>query len=470
MPQALIVPGRPAADGLTWWVWAEGAPALSLDGPGAARAQVDVHTVATAADPPLARNVRIVTTTGLSPDSAYRLTVTLAGGSTATGASRTLPDAVPPGTPFTFALGSCHCLARDPGGWGAFFPPDPHRDGGPDPVRLRLLCGDQIYMDLTPGGGGPILFGAPDPWDRYRDQWATARYGEFLRRAPTLVMADDHEFWNDYPHANVHLPWSESDRGGPLGAAMDRAYSVFQTALNVAPGPLPAAPEDLATLLRRDARTFGFSAGPLRFFLLDTRTARTRFDASPPRCARPAWLAAALRWLRGLDGPGVLVVSQPLVEDAAGWVRRLTHTMLDVNLPDYAADFAALWDGLFEAPHDVLVLSGDIHWSRVYAVRRAASPGRRVFEVTSSPLAKIPQGSYSRGDDLGKVEWEAGGGLGRWVRRAETGAPSTYSTISLIPRGPLPASGLVVRVAAWGRRAGGAPGAQMIYEDQFQLD
>ncbi len=425
-----------------------------------------LHPLALPGDPPAAGNVFLAAVRGLDADTGYELTARLPGGEEARARSRTLPAQLVPGAPFTLALGSCYCLARDPG-LHSFYPPVAHRPEGADPVRLRLLAGDQIYMDLSPVDGGVSIFRKPDPWQRYPDQWGRAGYAEFLRESPSLLMADDHEFWNDYPHGNAHIPWDERDLLGPLGRSMDRAFSLFQAAFNLEAAAITGSPQALATQLADEARTFALTSGPLRLFVLDTRTRRTRYDAGKPGLAPSSWLTRALDWIRRLDGPGVLVLSQPLVEERASWWSRTLHTMGDVNLPDYPADFAALWEALFAADFDVLVLSGDIHWSRVYELERATTPGRRVHEVISSSLARIPYGKPETGEPSGKVKWQQG--LARWTRREATTEPATYTTVTLTALGSILAEGVRVKVAAWKRPEDTTLGAHRIYAHEIKL-
>jgi hypothetical protein len=304
-------------------------------------------------------------------------------------------------------------------------------------------------MDLSPITGLPIVTPAPDPWTKYVEHWADARLRPFLAASPTLVMADDHEFWNDYPHSNAWLLWDEDRPGGPLGNRMDRAFSVFQAGLNLEASRIPANSTVLARLLADQARTFDFTAGPGRFFFLDTRTGRTRFDskAPPPGFTRPDWLARATAWLRALPGPGILVVSQPVVETQVGWFARATHTMGDVNLPDYQADFAGLWQALMAAPHDVLVLSGDIHWSRLLRVAAGLRPDHTLFEVISSPLALIFGPRSKLGEASGKVDWD--GGSADWTSVFAGNERQSYATISLLPTAMTAAAPLRVEASWW---------------------
>jgi hypothetical protein len=444
----LIVPGRPTSSSLTWWVLAdsEAPPVLALTGGGVAGPGTRVTGVGIPSDESTAGRVFLVSSEGLDSDTAYRLSASDPEGNRDECRSRTLPGATETGQPFTFSLGSCYSVAQDKG-LGRDYPPPRHGDDGPDPVRFRILCGDQLYMDLSPNTGLPIVTPAPDPWKRYVEHWSDARFRPFLAATPTLAMADDHEFWNDYPHSNAWLLWDENRPRGPLGSRMDRAFSVFQAGLNLEASQVPAKPAALASLLGDQARTFAFTAGPGRFFFLDTRTGRTRFDGKPSGFTRPEWLDRATAWLGALPGPGILVVSQPVVETQVGWFALATHTMGDVNLPDYQDDFARLWKALMAAPHDVLVLSGDIHWSRLYRIAAGTRPDHAVLEVISSPLSLIPGSQSKTGEARGKVDWN--GGSADWTSVFANNERQSYATVSLIPTGTAPAAALRVEVAWW---------------------
>src|SRR6266480_2842828 len=133
--------------------------------------------------------------------------------------------------------------------------------------------------------------------------------------------------------------------------------SLFQSALNVDPQAIQAGGQNLQSLLTDDARAFSIDVAPLSFFVLDTRTGRNRFDGHAPQFSLPQWLQRAKNWLAALQGPGVLVLSQPLVEKPASLFQRLSHTMGDVNLPDYETQYSLLWEAVLAAPHDVLIVS-----------------------------------------------------------------------------------------------------------------
>jgi len=466
----LVVPGRPAAKALLWWVLgdAEAAPSVTLSGPGASQSHVVCRQLGNASDPLMARRVYVVAATDLQEDATYTLEA-VTGHNRAQAAARTLPQALTPLHPFTIAIGSCFSLPQDRG-INAFYPPAPHRDGSPDPIRLRVLCGDQIYMDLSPTSGSPLVFDAPEPWQHYHEQWHNAPYAAFLGKSPTLMLADDHEFWNDYPHGNAWLLWDESQPGGPLGGTMTRAFEVFQAALNLDPVAVAATDQaHLGELLRETTRTFEVRVDPLRLFCFDTRTARSRYDAQHPHFAPSAWLASANAWLREPGGARVLCLSQPAIEKRASWLARTTHTLADANLPDYDDDFAALWEALVSAPADRLVVSGDIHWSRLYQARRAGAARADVYEAIASPLARIPSSAPDTGKPEGKVEWDQPGGRAAWTRRYATDAEATYTTLTFRVRSGGTQPDVEVQATAWGIPRSRGQGAIPLCQDTFTL-
>jgi hypothetical protein len=450
----MVVPGRPAADGLTWWVYApSGAPpAVGVWGASGRAGSHSMRPV----DVERCPGAFLVATTGLTADAPYTLWVEAPGYPRVSAAVRTLPGRLAAQASLNVAVGSCYSVASDDGSVTTAFPP-PMFAPGRTPLHLRLLVGDQIYLDSSAETGGPIVSPPPSPFPRYLDQWQREGFRRFLAAVPSLFLADDHEFWNDYPHGNVWLPWS-GDGSSPLAREMARAYGVFQAALNLHPRDLRDNASDagaLTALLAGRARTFTVDAADssVPIFVLDTRTKRTRFDAAAPHFTDPSSLALACAWVARLPGPGVMVLTQPLVDKPAGFFDTTFHTMGDVNLPDYASDFAALWTALLDAPHDVLVVTGDIHWSRLYQASR--DPNRRtIYELVSSPLARLSLSGAPHEDDVarttGRVELPSGPVY--WTRRFSTGSKMAFATVQMTPLSPAPASPVDTQVLFW--RAG----------------
>jgi hypothetical protein len=91
-----------------------------------------------------------------------------------------------------------------------------------------------------------------------------------------------------------------------------------------------------------------------------------------------------------LKGPGILVLGQPLFSHSGSWK--------DHTLPDYTQDHTRLCTLLTDSlqdtpngiPHDILLLSGDIHIGR-YTVGRIAgiAPFNEVHELVASSASRI---------------------------------------------------------------------------------
>jgi hypothetical protein len=96
----------------------------------------------------------------------------------------------------------------------------------------------------------------------------------------------------------------------------------------------------------------------------------------------PGDMAVIQQWAASLSGPGCLVVGQPILAPPGGWLAR----MKDLGLPDYD-QYQDLVRAISQAPHSIVVLTGDVHYGRV-AVSQLGG-GREVIEVISSPLALV---------------------------------------------------------------------------------
>jgi hypothetical protein len=198
----------------------------------------------------------------------------------------------------------------------------------------------------------------------YHATWSQGGDGrgfhEILRDGATFFSSDDHELWNNAPNktATVRQTW------WPLG---DGGRSWLRTATA------------LYDLFQTPTRSASFRIGPLSFRVLDTRMART---ADTSAFAAPEELAALRAWVEALPGPGVLVLGQPVLVDRTGVMGRF----FDRSLADYA-QYAELVRILHGARHDVLVLTGDVHFGRVAGCTLAS--GASLIEVIASPFELV---------------------------------------------------------------------------------
>ena len=96
-------------------------------------------------------------------------------------------------------------------------------------------------------------------------------------------------------------------------------------------------------------------------------------------------LIALEDWARTLRGPGVLVVRQPLWIEP---VMKYGPVARDHNVSFSRRQYRRICQALEDAPCDILVCSGDVHYSRLL---RIETKRRRVLrELVSSPLVSIP--------------------------------------------------------------------------------
>ena len=77
--------------------------------------------------------------------------------------------------------------------------------------------------------------------------------------------------------------------------------------------------------------------------------------------------------------PGVLAIAQPLI---------VTESRTERNLRSFPRQYARLLDALGAAGHDVVVLSGDVHFGRIARVA-LGNAGARLIEIISSPLSNL---------------------------------------------------------------------------------
>jgi hypothetical protein len=243
---------------------------------------------------------------------------------------------------------------------------------------LQLWNGDNLYVDVPSFG-----FNTPNrPYvqtlERYLRYFDGTAYMRARAVTPNYTTYDDHELWNNFPEPQIHL--SRDDDALRLGYTMAgwACLDLFQAWLNPPPRPELFPPLQDPS---RPARSFQLDLPPLSIFFADLRTNRDRQRPNARMMARRD-LAALELWAATLRGPGVLVTSQPL------WMAK--GDKVDYNPPDFAAEYAAIWRALRDAPFDVMVVSGDVHHSRILKLSFADAPERAVYEVVSSPASHIP--------------------------------------------------------------------------------
>lgn len=270
-----------------------------------------------------------------------------------------LPEALPVAGkhPFTVGIGSCFYTKHDGGQAGrAFEALYRHPHYKPD---IKFLTGDQVYLDI---GLGWYPLSEEDCQNRiaddYAESWELMR--SILRRGGTWMLADDHEYWNNYPFLqgiNPYLTTLQHDNNfrKRWEAATKQGVQIIQQI--------------------RTIRVFNIGKD-ISFCIADLRSERTKngfmSDAS---------FQELLQWIKQLTCPGVLIIPQPLIAGKGN--------INDKNLPDWE-QYNALIIALQNGNHDVVVLAGDVHFGRVSQVIIGNS-GNKLVEIISSPTSNLSE-------------------------------------------------------------------------------
>jgi hypothetical protein len=288
----------------------------------------------------------------------------------------TLPEALPKEgeRPFTVLLGSCFYRENDKEGMvGKTYLQIPEKEK----PEIKFLTGDQVYLDnpwmeTTLNLGRAI--GAPEKmrtsfFHHYLKNWTQVTTNEkgdleggfnlLLRDGANYFCSDDHEFWNNAP-----------DFGG-VAAALTIARGQrgwwFREAA------------ELFRLFQSLAPWMTFDVPPLSFCIADTRinrlTRRKQFMEEDD-------LEAIGNWIQKLNGPGVLVLGQLLMEKKTPFFPAL----FDKALPDYPRQYKKLLKYIKESNHTIVALSGDVHFGRVAVCDLDKEKSTKFIEVISSPM------------------------------------------------------------------------------------
>ena len=308
-----------------------------------------------------------ITVEDLSAGTRYPVRVVVDGAERTTGTAVTLPDELPSlgARPFICLLGSCFAYFGDgAGAAGAAYRQIPV-GARPD---VKFMCGDQVYLDAPFPRYLFNVFGEDalraELLASYVSTWTQGGDGkgfyELLRSGATYFGSDDHEVWNNAPLPTplVRTTWWPF---GDFGAAWSRLAT------------------GLYDQIQTEDRLASFEIGRLSFRVLDTRLDRSR---DRKLFCRPEDLSAVGRWVEGLRGPGVLVVGQPIFAEPTG----IKGFITDFGLVDHSqyGDLARI---LSRSQHDLLVVTGDVHFGRVAGCQLAS--GASLVEVIASPFALV---------------------------------------------------------------------------------
>jgi hypothetical protein len=352
--------------------------------------------------------------TGLSPQQVYRFEVSDGGPTSTSLVTYTLPRTLP-ARGMTVAAGTCFYEGFKLGAKLRAALPAARLV---EPPLFQLWGGDNLYADV------PAFHGQDTPMgftlSRYLTYFDATVYGSARSLTPNYTTYDDHEFWNNYPESQLWLSRSWAKNRDAYIAAGKECLDLFQASIN---------PPRVA-----DGRSFSFDIAPLSFFFADARSERTLHDAPARRMMTPGDFRALVDWATGLSGPGVLVIGQPWWMETGG--------KTDYNPPDFPVEYQQVWRLLRDAPFDVLVVTGDVHHSRLLALEFPGAPNRKVYELTTSPVSHIPKVLSSLG--FGNAQDQTAVSLPGRVENAGipvdaryyfgTGAPNTYALIRFVQK------------------------------------
>jgi hypothetical protein len=315
---------------------------------------------------------RGVVVSGLGLRKEYPVTLQLNGTAVASAKFTTLPAEMPilGEKPFTVLLGSCFAYREDSDHklGNAFFHM-PHL-ARPD---LKIFAGDQVYLD--------------SPWHRYLiahtphelrqafleqyvGTWSQEEgFSRLLTEGANYCSSDDHEFWNNAPNPAAYVidTWDAAGRQYWREVAGE-LYSVFQSTKAIAQ----------------------FAVPPVSFLVADTRLNR---DEDRKNFMKPRDLDQVADWIKGLKGPGVLTIGQPLLQTTTGFFK---GHFGDWNLPDFE-QYQRLVEIVGGSRQTLVVLTGDVHYGRI--ARSSLRSGGELIEIISSPMSLV--------DEKARGKWEA---------------------------------------------------------------
>lgn len=125
-----------------------------------------------------------------------------------------------------------------------------------------------------------------------------------------------------------------------------------------------------------------FAVPPVSFLIADTRINR---DEDRNNFMKPEDLDEVAEWINGLNGPGVLVIGQPLLQTTTGFFK---GHFGDWNLPDFK-QYQRLVEIVGGSPHTLVVLTGDVHFGRI--ARSSLRSGQELIEIISSPMSLVDE-------------------------------------------------------------------------------
>lgn len=236
-------------------------------------------------------------------------------------------------------------------------------------AAFALWIGDNLYADVAPGAAS-LSDAYVEMAQRYVRYFWQSPYAGALARLPACFTWDDHEFWNNYPEFQVHLSRSWGANRDAYTEASLAGLELFERRLN---------PPSVA-----DGRSYVIDELPhVSIFVADMRTSRERWTGKASRMMTDADLQALEGWATRLDDrAGMLVLGQPLWLDAGS-------RLIDLSPIDFTDQYRRMWRAITRAKREIVIVSGDVHYSRLIRCTMRNDRGN-VFEFVTSPVGHIP--------------------------------------------------------------------------------
>lgn len=280
----------------------------------------------------------------------------------AAGSFYTLPNALQEDTPFVIATGSCFYNEDDNGAAAdalnkLYF----HNDHSIKP-QVKFFTGDQVYLDIGLDSLSPVPSEVRRRIaDDYALTWQTQR--SMLRNGANWFLADDHEYWNNYPYTSGKNPYLW-------------AITAFRGIKKAWQKTAQCGVENVQQIPLFDSFNIG---NDLSVCVADLRSGRDK-GRYPKNMMPEKDFAKLIHWAENLTCPGVIVLPQPLLVKPGG--------ALDYNLANYKEQYQRLLIALARSGHDIVCLSGDVHYGRIAKVPLGTN-GAILHEIISSPMSNL---------------------------------------------------------------------------------
>lgn len=274
------------------------------------------------------------------------------------GSFSTLPSALPTNkhNAFTVALSSCFYEHRDCGQAARAFKGLYERGDQSVKPDIKFMVGDQVYLDIGLDSLSPLTNEVRQRVaEDYAKHWQVL--GSMLARGGSWMLPDDHEFWNDYPFYDGLLP------------------TLFMLKIKKIRNAWRGASRDGVQNIQQSSKVDIFDIGSdLSFCVADLRSYRSKTQFIDKQ-----GFDEMIGWAENLTKPGVLVIPQVLLTE---------KNKLERNLLSFKKQYSQLITAMASSGHDIVVMSGDVHFGRIAQVKMGANGGR-LIEVVSSPMSNL---------------------------------------------------------------------------------